>query len=383
MTHGLTLTESGGAASVKPASLGDIGIIVTSKGATAEETAALNADYPLNTPILISDVLAAAGQAGSGGGTMKAALTAMAQMTSPVVILVRVEEGETAAATTANVIGSYDGTHYTGMQALLAAMSVVKRRPRVLGAPGLDNAQVAAAFVTLAKKLRARAYCHVVGDTVAEISTYRATFSAYELTLIDNDTSAIFPGEAIARAQAMRAIADARYGYEKTISNIPMDGVLGLTKDRHFDLLDPTTDAGLLNDADVVTIVRQDTGFTFWGNTTCAEEGSAYRFESAVWTLYRLQDIVVDVFGPEMDKPMSIGMVKHLLEKANQAFKDEGDHIMGAKLSLADGNSAAMLAAGRPKFQLKFTPCAPMDNPEVDLAITEEFYAGFGDAIAS
>ena len=314
---------------------------------------------------------------------MKGAFTAIAQMTSPVIIGVRVEDGATAAETTANVIGAYDGVHYTGMQALLAAMTVVKRRPRVLGAPGLDTAEVAAAFVTLAKKLRARAYCHVTGDTVAEISTYRATFAARELTLIDNDTSATFTGEAIARAQAMRAVADERYGYEKTISNIPIDGVLGLTKDRHFDLLDPTTDAGLLNDADVVTIVSQATGFTFWGNTTCAEEGSPYKFESAVWTLYRLQDIVIEVFGPYMDFPMTVAMVKHLLEKANQAFKDEGDHIMGAKLSLSDETSSAMLAAGRPKFKLKFTPCAPLDNPSVDLAITEEFYAGFGDAIAS
>lgn len=383
MPHGLTLTESGGINSVKPASLGDLGIIVTSKGGTAEETATLNANFPINTPILITDVSAAAGQAGSGGGTMKAALTAIAQMTSPVIVLVRVEEGATAAETTANVVGSYDGTHYTGMQALLSAMAVVKRRPRAVGAPGLDTAEVAAAFVTLSKKLRGRAYCAAIGDTVAEISTYRATFASRELTLIDNDTSASFPGEAVARALATRALADEKYGYSKTISNIPLDGVLGLTKDRHFDLLDPTTDAGVLNDADVVTIVSQDSGFTFWGNTTCAPAGSDYAFESAVWTLYRLQDITTEVFGPKMDFPMTIGMAKHLLEQTNQAFKDEGDQIMGAKLSLAPSNTSAMLAAGRPKFQIKFTPCAPMDNPTVDLAITDEFYAGFGDSIAA
>jgi predicted HD phosphohydrolase len=46
MSHVLTLTESSGTAvSVKAASLGDIGIIVTSKGATPAETAILDAHF--------------------------------------------------------------------------------------------------------------------------------------------------------------------------------------------------------------------------------------------------------------------------------------------------------------------------------------------------
>jgi phage tail sheath protein FI len=385
MTHGLTITESSDStATVKAASLGDIGVIVTSTADTPEATAALDAAYPLNTPIMLTDPTAAAGKAGTGG-TMKAVMTAIGQITSPVIIMVRVAPGETDAETTANVIGTSDGVRFTGLQALMAAFATVGRRPRILGAPGLDTQEVTAALVIAAKKLRARAYARALGDTVAEVTTYRALFSARELTLIDNDTSATFAGEAIARALAVRALIDATIGYQKTISMVALDGVLGLTKDRHFDLLDPTTDAGLLNDADVVTLVRVPAGFVFWGNTTCAEEGSAYAFESSVWTLYALQDIIIAQFGPYFDSPITEGMVKHLLELVNAACTAEktAGRLMGAKISLAAGNTSAELAAGRPKFKIAFTPCAPMNNPSVDFDITDEGYDGFADSIAS
>jgi uncharacterized protein len=387
MSHVLDLTESSGSGtSAKAASLGDIGIIVTSKGATPAETATLDAQFPLNKQILITDVSGAAAKAGTGGGTMLPVLTAIAQITSPVIVLVRVEEGETDAETAANIIG-VGGDAPTGLQALKVALAAVGRRPRIIGAPGLETAEITAAMVILAKSLRGRVYARALGDTIAEIVTYRGTYAARELTLIDNDTSATFSGEAVARAMALRALIDLDPGYHKTISNVAIDGVTALTKNRHFDLLDATTDAGVLNDADVVTIVRRESGgFVFWGNTTCAEAGSDYAFESAVWTLYALQDIIVTYFGPYFDKPMNVGMVKNLLEKVNKAATAEktAGRLMLAAISLStSGNTSAELAAGRPKFQIKFTPCAPMNNPSVDFAITDEGYDGFAEAVAT
>lgn len=386
MPHGLTLTESSSTTgTVKAASLGDIGLIVTSTAQNGEDQAAIDAAFPLDTPVLITDVNAAAGKAGSGG-TMKAVLSAIADITSPIIILVRVAPGADATTTSAHVIGATDGGRYTGLQALITAKAVVGRRPRIIAAPGLDTADVTAKLLIAAKKLRGRAYARAIGATVAEAITYRTPFVGRELTLIWPDTSATFAGEAVARACAIRALVDESVGYHKTISNVTVDGVTGLTKDIGFDLLDPSTDAGVLNDADVVTLVYGPNGFSFWGNTTCAAEGSDYTFESAVWTLYALQDIVIEVFGPYFDAPMTVALVKHLLDKANAAMAAEktAGRIMGATLTLAtSGNTSAELAAGRPKFKLKFTPCAPLQNPSVDLEITEEFYAGFADQLAA
>lgn len=387
MPHGLTLTEStSGARSLATSSMAVIGIIATASAAAGAATTALDAAFPLDTPVLVTNIVDAIGKAGTGG-TLLPALEAIADQVTPVLVVVRVAEGEDDAQTSAHVIGGNVGGVKTGLQALISAKSVVNVRPRIIGAPGLDSATVAAQLVIAAKRLRGRAYARAIGETDAEVMAYRQTFSARELTLIWPNTSPTFIGDATARALGLRAQIDETTGWHKTISNVAMDGVSALTRNIAFDLLDSSTEAGVLNDADIVTIIREFGGFRFWGNTTCAgEDQSEYRFESAVRTLHALQDIVIEAFAPAFDKPMSVALVKDLLESCNTKFSElaTSGWIMGAKVALAaTGNTSAELAAGRPKFALRFTPCAPFENPTVDFAITEEFYSDFASQVAA
>jgi phage tail sheath protein FI len=298
------------------------------------------------------------------------------------VVVVRVAAGANAGETNANVIGGMVDGKFTGMQAFRAAEAALGVRPRILGAPGLDTQDVTTALAIVAKKLRARAYVAAMGATVAEAGTYRENFAARELTLIWPGTNG-GAADAVARALGLRAQIDEETGWHKTISNVALSGVTSITKDVHFDLLDPSTDAGLLNDNDIVTIIRTASGFRFWGNTTCADD-PAFRFESAVRTSHALQDIIAEGILPFMDKPMTIGLIKDLLETFNAAFRALAvkGRIMGAKAFFdADANSADQLAAGRPTFRIEFTPCAPLDNPSVNLNITDYFYSGFADAV--
>ncbi|NOW46696.1 hypothetical protein FHW96_002856 [Novosphingobium sp. SG751A] len=387
MPHGLTLTEStSGARSLATSSMAVIGIIATASAAAGAATTALDAAFPLDTPVLITNIAEAIGKAGSGG-TLLPTLEAIADQVTPVLVVVRVAEGEDEAETSANVIGGNVGGVKTGLQALIAAKSVVNVRPRIIGAPGLDTQAVTAELVIAAKRLRGRTHARAIGDTDAEVMTYRENFSARELTLIWPNTSPTFIGDATARALGLRARIDEETGWHKTISNVAMDGVTALTRHVDFDLLDATTEAGVLNDAGIVTIIREFGGFRFWGNTTCAgSDQSEYSFESAVRTLHALQDIVIEAFAPEFDKPMSVALVKDLLESCNTKFSElaTSGWIMGAKVALAaTGNTSAELAAGRPKFALRFTPCAPFENPTVDFAITEEFYSDFASQVAA
>ncbi|NOW46191.1 hypothetical protein FHW96_002349 [Novosphingobium sp. SG751A] len=387
MAHGLTLTEStSGARSLATSSMAVIGIIATASAADGAATTALDAAFPLDTPVLITNIAEAIGKAGTGG-TLLPTLEAIADQVTPVLVVVRVAEGEDDAETSTNVIGGNVGGVKTGLQALIAAKSVVNVRPRIIGAPGLDAATVTAQLVIAAKRLRGRAYARAIGEDDAAVIAYRQTFSARELTLIWPNTSPDFVGDATARALGLRAQIDETTGWHKTISNVAMDGVTALTRNIAFDLLDSSTEAGVLNDADIVTIIREFGGFRFWGNTTCAgEDQSEYRFESAVRTLHALQDIVIEAFAPEFDKPMTVALVKDLLESCNTKFSElaTSGWIMGAKVALAaTGNTSAELAAGRPKFALRFTPCAPFENPTVDFAITEEFYSDFASQVAA
>lgn len=384
--HGLTITESAtGVRTIARLSTAVIGLIATSTAIAPESQAAIDAAFPLNTPVLVTSVDAAAGKAGSAG-TLKAALEAIGDEASPLVIVVRVAEGEDQAETDANVIGATDGNVYTGLQALLAAETVVGKRPRILGAPGLDTQAVVAEMVIAARKLRAMVYASAIGDDIAEVTTYRGEFSARELMLLWPDSSPDFAGDIVARTLGLRARIDEEQGWHKTVSNVPFYGVTGVTKNVHFDLLDNDADAGVLNDAQVTTIIRQS-GYRLWGNrTTAGEETPEFSFESAVRTSHALQDIIAAAVLPFLDQPMTVARVKDLMETVNAEFRRlvvEGK-IMGAEIFFdADANTPEQLAAGRPNFRIQYTPVAPMENPQVSLVITDFYYSGFADQLAN
>ena len=384
--HGLTITESAtGVRTIARSSLSIIGLIATSLAVAPESQAAIDAAFPLDTPVLVTSVDAAAGKAGSGG-TLKAALEAIGDEASPLVIVVRVAPGEDQAETDANVIGATDGNVYTGLQALLAAETVVGKRPRILGAPGLDTQAVTAELTIVARKLRGMAYAAAIGDDIAEVTTYRDQFTARELMLIWPDSSPDFAGDIVARTLGLRARIDEEQGWHKTVSNVPFYGVTGVTRNVHFDLVDNDTDAGVLNDAQVTTIIRQS-GYRLWGNrTTAGEDQPEFSFESAVRTSHALQDVIAAAVLPFLDQPMTVARVKDLMETVNAEFRQlavEGK-IMGAEIFFdADSNPPQQLAAGRPNFRIQYTPVAPMENPQVSLVITDFYYSGFADQLVN
>ena len=386
MPHGLTITESAtGVRTIVRSSLSVIGLIGTSIAVAPESQAAIDAAFPLDTPVLVTSVDIAAGKAGSGG-TLKAAFEAIGDEASPLVVVVRVAPGEDQAATDANVIGATDGNSYTGLQALLAAETVVGKRPRIIGAPGLDTQAVTTEMAIIARKLRAMVYAAAIGDDIAEVTTYRGEFAARELMLLWPDSSPDFAGDVVARTLGLRARIDEEQGWHKTVSNVPFNGVTGVTRNVHFDLLDNDTDAGVLNDAQITTIIRQS-GYRLWGNrTTAGEDQPEFSFESAVRTSHALQDIIASAVQPFLDQPMTVARVKDLMETVNAEFRQlaTDGKVMGAQIFFdADANTPEQLAAGRPNFRIQYTPVAPMENPQVSLVITDFYYSGFADQIAN
>ena len=174
--HGIKVNElTIGARPIKELATSVIGLIATATAGAGPATTALNAAFPVGVPTLVTSVRAAILAAGTGG-TLKPALEAIADQTSPVIIVVRVAVGADAAATEANAVA--------GADQLLLAESQFSVRPRILGAPGLDTQAVATALATTARKLRAMAYARCVATTVAEAALYRANFAARELMLI-------------------------------------------------------------------------------------------------------------------------------------------------------------------------------------------------------
>lgn len=114
-----------------------IGIVGTAPSADAVA-------FPLNTPVLIAGSKTEAAKLdtlGTGLGTLPAAVDSILDQGGAVIIVVRVAEGNDAAATLANVLGGVNsGTgNYEGVYALLGAESVVGYQPKILCVPGFTD----------------------------------------------------------------------------------------------------------------------------------------------------------------------------------------------------------------------------------------------------
>ncbi len=390
--HGIRVTEiSGASAGIAIVATACIGMVVTAPAASADV-------FPLNTPVLvgaptsvmtIADAIAAAGAT----GTLKPSLIAIADQVRAPVVIVRVAPGADSAATEAALIGTDIGGVKTGMQALLAAEAQVKYRPRIVGAPGLDTEAVATALAVVAKRLRGMAYAAAIGADRGEVIAYRANFTQRELMLIYPDFTAPLgadgadvPSFAVARALGLRAKIDQTQGFHKTLSNVPVAGVDGLTKDVQFDLQDEDADANVLNAAGITTIVRINGELRFWGNRTCAAADSDFTFESATRTAQVLADSIVAGMIWAIDKPLLPSLARDIVEQINEAFRKlkRGGYILGAEAWFDPAkNATGQLTAGKLTISYRYTPVPPLECLGLEQMITDEYAADFASLVAN
>lgn len=380
MFHGIKVVESAtGARQLATVATAVIGLVATGPAADAKA-------FPLDRPVLVTDIRDAIAKSGDTG-TLPKALAAIADQATPILIVVRIDEGLDPEDLEANTIGGVFNGEFTGIQALLAAENATGLRPRILGAPGLDTQAVTEAMTVAAKKLRAFVYAAATGVDTAEAVLYRDAFSARELMLIwpDFDTDEVFPGDAVARAMGLRAKIDEQQGWHKTLSNVAVSGASGTTKDVLFDLQDNTTTAGVLNDAAITTIVRLQ-GFRFWGNRTTSDD-PVWAFESRVRTAQVLQDTIAEGLAWAIDKPLNPQLVRDLVETINAEFrqlKAEG-RITGAEVLPLDTNlnTPEYLAGGQLALDYEFTDIAPLESLTLNQRVTDRFYANFNEQLAN
>lgn len=136
--HGPEVLEiDNGIRVIRIASSSVIGVVGTAPD--ADPTA-----FPLNTPVLIAGSRTEAAKldtVGDGAGTLPTALDAYLDQTAAVVVVVRVEVGETDTETLANVLGGVNAVNgqYEGVQALLGSKSKLGFAPRILDVPGFTH----------------------------------------------------------------------------------------------------------------------------------------------------------------------------------------------------------------------------------------------------
>ena len=389
--HGVEVVEiNDGTRTISTVSTAVVGMVCTASDADAGA-------FPLNEPVLITNPQSAIAKAGTKG-TLKKSLQLIANQSKPVVVVVRVAEGtgddeEAQAQTISNIIGTTDENgKYTGLKALLTAKAVTGVKPRILGVPGLDTQEVATALVSVAQKLRAFAYVSAWGcKTISDVIAYRENFSARELMIIwpeflgwDTATSATTTSYATAIALGLRAKIDNDTGWHKTLSNVGVNEVTGISASVFWDLQEKGTDADLLNEAGVTTLIRAD-GFRFWGNRNCSDD-PLFQFENYTRTAQVIADTMAEGHMWANDKPITATLIRDIIDGINAKFRElkSGGYIIDATCWFdEEANSKESLKAGKLFIDYDYTPVPPLEHLTLRQRITDKYLANLISSVNS
>lgn len=383
--HGVRVHElNEGTRPIRTVSTAVIGLIAT--GSDADATA-----FPLDKPVLITNIQAAIGNAGTQG-TLARSLQAIVDQTNAVVVVVRIDQKIDEAEQTTAVIGGTVNGKYTGMKALLTAEQHLGVKPRILGAPGLDTAAVTASLGGIAEKLRAFNYVSAHGcETKEDAVAYRDAIGSRETMIIwpdflgwDTVTSSTKTFEATARALGLRAKIDNDIGWHKTLSNIPVNGVTGISKDVFWQLQSMDTDAGYLNSNEVTTLI-QSNGLRFWGSRTCTDD-PLFAFENSTRTAQVLADTMAEGHMWAVDKPLHPSLARDIVEGINAKFRDlkTQGYIIDGECWFDDSvNSKETLKSGRLILDYDYTPVPPLEDLTLRQRITDKYLADFASRMTA
>lgn len=228
-----------------------------------------NEAYPLNTPVLVSQKkqIAMAGD----GGTLKDALTEVANQQFGLCIVVRVDEGADQSELISNIIGQVDAEgNYSGLQSLLMAQSKCGVKPRLVIVPEYSSLPgVGMAMEAVAKRLKGHAIIEgskqSFEDVVAEGRAYHSAYYIHpKVKLIGSDgITRIRPCSATVLGHILRC--DAEFGYWESPSNRPIN-IAGFTPDIDWISGDTLSTANLFSEKDITVFTARDSKFYLWGN---------------------------------------------------------------------------------------------------------------------
>ncbi|OQV66163.1 hypothetical protein AK51_11650 [Serratia nematodiphila DZ0503SBS1] len=94
----------------------------------------------------------------------------------------------------------------------------------------------------------------------------------------------------------------------------------GITASVFWDLQAPGTDADLLNQACVTTLIRKD-GFKFWGSRTCSDD-PLFLFENYTRTAQVLADTMAEAHLWAVDRPVTPTLVRDMIDGINAKFRE-------------------------------------------------------------
>ena len=405
--HGVTANEyTHGARAISDIATNIIGIVATGNDA---DTSA----FPLNTPIFSTSVGSLIDRDGSQG-TLAKSLDAIHDQADAQIVVVRVADTEDESEKKQNVIN--------GAKQLAKASAYTGFKPKIIGAPELDDADVTAELVVAANALDAFVYASAGGSQdITSLGEYRKGFGQKNLMLIDNDFMALNPAAVptatgsqgdisantltavrnilsggavqgqtntvttaatIARILGARAMLDEKVGPHKSISNTEIQGVSALKYPRSFGLLDINSEANTINNLDVTTLIREK-GFRVWGNRTCSAD-PIWAFEPTVRVSSVIKETIAESFLWAMDKPMHPSLMIDIINTINAKLAEKvyKGWLLGAQVFIDPKKiEKERVSNGIFAFDYEFTVAPPLENIELNQHVSDRFIVNLTDRV--
>lgn len=351
-----------------------IGLIGTAPNADATA-------FPLNTPVMIAGSRIEAAKldtVGTGLGTLPGAMDSIFDQAGAVVVVVRVEEGATEAATLANIIGGVNATNgeYEGVHAFLGAESKLGVSPRILIAPGFTHQRpeglanpVVSELIGIAERLRAVVIADGPNTTDADAVTYSNDFGSPRVYVVDpwvkklNSAGAVITVPASPCVAGLIAKSDNDRGFWWSPSNQNVNGIIGTARPVDFALGDANARANLLNEQAVATIIRQD-GYRLWGNRTLSSDPK-WVFLSVRRTADIINDSLLRAHLWAVDRNISKTYIQDVTEGVNAYLRHLtaiGAILGGQCWANPELNTPDQIAQGKVYFDFDFTPPFPAEH---------------------
>ncbi|MDH0657524.1 MULTISPECIES: phage tail sheath subtilisin-like domain-containing protein [Acinetobacter] len=344
-----------------------------------------NADpliFPLNKPVLIAGSRLEAAKLGEAG-TLPQAIDSIFDQIGAVLVVVRIEEGETDTVTLANVLGGVDsntGT-YEGVHAFLAAENIVGFVPKILIAPGYTHTRTAAVGQTpatsnpvvaelngIAERLKAVIIADGPNTNDVDAIAYSKDFGSKRVFLVDPKVLKTVDGEtsqewASACVAGLIAKSDNERGWWWSPSNQEINGIIGTSRAIDFAMGDASCRANLLNENNVATIIRQN-GYRLWGNRTLSSD-QKWAFLCVVRTADMIDESLKAAHLWAVDRGITKTYVSDVVEGVNAYLRyltNIGAVLGGSCWADPDLNTADQITQGKVYFDFDFTPVYPAEH---------------------
>jgi phage tail sheath protein FI len=372
--HGVeTIISDSGLTPVQTPNQAVIGIIGTAPLADAVK-------FPLDTPININSLTAAAGIGATG--TLFKNLKNIYNQASPIVQIIRVAEGADPSETITNIKGGTDAATgaKTGLHAFLNGAGLTGFKANLLIAPDFSNYKtgtgvssaypIMAEMAVIAEKLRATAFVDGPDTTNAAAIAQSLASGNKRIYLIDNFAK---EGSAKFSPSAFVAAVASKINFWESPSNKELFGVSDFSRPLIYSQ-DYSNDANVLNEKNISCIIREK-GFRIWGNRTLSIDPKT-AFLATVRTSDAIAEALEKACFRYIDKPITRAIIDEIILTVNAYIADlvARGAILGGKAELdPDLNSPANFALGKCYINYDFTPAYALERLVFKQVLTTKY----------